>query len=134
MQRLDIEPLDRRLKWWLLGVSLSTLLVLLAAALRENFLADWRLIRSDYAEILQEKATDEHGRATIRWKTPKPGAKAAQPPQPGQLQPAPAAAPGGVRGDGTYFVNVQVVDKSRRQVAGSFERSRKPRGTPRGFS
>lgn len=63
MPRIDAELLDRRIKWGLLIVSLITLGLLAVAALRENVLAPWRLIRGGYAAILEEKATDEKSRA-----------------------------------------------------------------------
>ncbi len=63
MVRLDIESLDRRLKWGLLAVSLLTLALLAGAAVRENFLAPWRVIRGRYAGILESKAVDDRGRA-----------------------------------------------------------------------
>jgi len=46
-----------------LVVSLATLGVLAVAALKENVFAPWRQTRLQYAHILQQKATDERGRA-----------------------------------------------------------------------
>lgn len=62
MSQLDIQPLDRKIKWWLLVVSLLTLVVLAAAALRENVFTQWRFIRYRYAQILKEMAVDEQGK------------------------------------------------------------------------
>ena len=42
MAKVDIESTDRRVKWWLLIVSLATLAVLIAAALQENVFPEWR--------------------------------------------------------------------------------------------
>ncbi len=61
MPRIDANRLDRRIKWGLLVVSLLTLGLLTAAALRENVYAEWRLIRAAYAKILKDKAVDERG-------------------------------------------------------------------------
>lgn len=60
--KVDIEVIDRRVKWWLLGVSLATLALAIVAALSENVFPGWRVTRMQYAEILQEKATDARGR------------------------------------------------------------------------
>lgn len=60
--KIDIEAMDRRVKWWLLGVSLATLALAILAALSENVLPGWRVTRTQYAEILQAKATDARGR------------------------------------------------------------------------
>lgn len=56
-----IKRIDQQIKWWLLLVSVVTLGALIYAAVTENVLAPWRLIRMQYAGILQEKATDERG-------------------------------------------------------------------------
>ncbi len=61
-ERYDIESNERRTKWWLLVVSVLTLMVLASAALRENVLADWRSYQMRYAELLGEVATDDRGR------------------------------------------------------------------------
>lgn len=53
---------DHRVKLWLLVISLATIAVLGAAALKENVFAPWRLVQMEYQEILREKATDEWGR------------------------------------------------------------------------
>ena len=59
---MDIKRLDRRVQWWLLIVSLTTLALLVAAALGENNYSQWRVTRDRYAEILREKATDQRGK------------------------------------------------------------------------
>lgn len=59
----NIDSIDKRLKWALLIVSILTLLLLLAAALRENVFAQWRMIRQHYAHLLQEQAIDERSQA-----------------------------------------------------------------------
>ena len=53
-------------RWLLLGTSLLTIGYLVAAAVRENFLAEWYHIQKDYQRILQARATDERGRAIAR--------------------------------------------------------------------
>ena len=63
MAEVDIQSTDRRVKWWLLIVSLATLALSVAAALQENVFPKWRSTRATYAEILQRKATDSPGRA-----------------------------------------------------------------------
>jgi mono/diheme cytochrome c family protein len=61
--QIDHSRLNQRIKWWLLIVSIITLCLLVASALRENVFAHWRLVRWEYAQILAEKATDERGQA-----------------------------------------------------------------------
>lgn len=58
-----IKRIDRTIKWWLFIFSVLTLGALVVAALQENVFAPWKIIRSRYAAILEEKATDERGRA-----------------------------------------------------------------------
>ena len=53
-------------RWLLLGTSLLTIGYLVAAAVRENFLAEWYHVQKDYQSILKEKAADERGRAIAR--------------------------------------------------------------------
>ena len=53
-------------RWLLLGTSLLTIGYLVAAAVRENFLAEWYQVQKDYQSILKEKAADERGRAIAR--------------------------------------------------------------------
>jgi len=57
---------SRKYRWILLGTSLLTIGYLIAAAVRENFLADWHHIQMQYQTILESKATDENGRAVAR--------------------------------------------------------------------
>ncbi len=59
------KPLDEQMKLWLLVVSLATILLLIVAAARENFFADWRHHRRAYAKILREKAVDERGKQAL---------------------------------------------------------------------
>jgi cbb3-type cytochrome c oxidase subunit III len=49
-------------RWTLLITSLITLVLLVGAALRENYLSQWQFVQRAYREILEEKATDERGR------------------------------------------------------------------------
>ncbi len=53
-------------RWLLLGTSLLTIGYLVAAAVRENFLAEWYHVQKNYQGILETKATDEQGRAIAR--------------------------------------------------------------------
>jgi mono/diheme cytochrome c family protein len=57
---------SRKYRWLLLGTSLLTIGYLVAAAVRENFLAEWYRLQQQYQAILQAKATDERGRAIAR--------------------------------------------------------------------
>lgn len=59
--KTDVDSLDRRMKWWLLLVSLATLALLLLAALGENVYPPWRLTRTAHARLLRQKATDAAG-------------------------------------------------------------------------
>lgn len=59
----EFGKMEHRSKVWLLVVSFVTLVVLAAAAVKENFLADWYVLQKTYAEILETKATDAQGRA-----------------------------------------------------------------------
>ncbi|MGI6458275.1 MAG: c-type cytochrome [bacterium] len=61
MSTPNIKKIDFHYKWGLLITSLLTLILLGIAAWRENVTTEWRIIRQEYAEILQEKATDERG-------------------------------------------------------------------------
>ena len=61
-----VETIERRIKWALLLVSFTTLIILVVSALKENVLADWRVIRGAYAGILEEKANDERGSVIAR--------------------------------------------------------------------
>ena len=49
-------------RWLLLCASLVTVGFLVAAAIRENYLAEWQAIQRSYRNLLREKATDKHGR------------------------------------------------------------------------
>lgn len=57
---------DRRVKIGLLAVSLATIGLLIAAAVRESFLAPWRFYQRQYAGILRSKAVDDRGRTLSR--------------------------------------------------------------------
>ena len=57
---------SRKYRWILLGTSLLTIAYLVAAAVRENFLAEWYRVQKQYQKILESKATDERGRAISR--------------------------------------------------------------------
>ena len=59
------EP-SRLYRWTLLLTSLLTLAYLVAAAVRENYLAQWQQVQRAYREILAEKATDERGRELLK--------------------------------------------------------------------
>ncbi len=59
----SIKTIDRKVKIWLVVVSLLTLAALTFAALTENVFAPWKMIRMKYAGMLEEKATDPRGRA-----------------------------------------------------------------------
>ena len=48
MPQHSTEQADRRVKLWLLIVSVATLAALVAASLSENVLADWRVLRRSY--------------------------------------------------------------------------------------
>lgn len=61
-----VKKIDRKVKWLLLIISFLTLGALLVAALKENVFAQWKMIRMRYASILEEKATDERGKAITR--------------------------------------------------------------------
>lgn len=61
--QFDHDQVNQHFKWWLLAVSVLTTVILIVAALSENVFAPWRMIRQDYARLLQEKATDDRGKA-----------------------------------------------------------------------
>jgi cbb3-type cytochrome c oxidase subunit III len=52
-------------RWLLLVASLVTVAFLIGAAVRENYLAQWKQVQRDYREILQEKATDDRGKELL---------------------------------------------------------------------
>lgn len=56
---------SRLFRWALLVSSLVTLLLLVGAAVRENYLSQWQFVQRAYREILQQKATDERGRELL---------------------------------------------------------------------
>ena len=56
---------SRLYRWTLLGASLVTVGYLVAAAMRENYLAQWQQIQRAYREQLARKATDERGREIL---------------------------------------------------------------------
>jgi cbb3-type cytochrome c oxidase subunit III len=62
MEAQELERRERRTKVWLLLVSLATIGALLSAAIGENFRSQWYGLRTEYAAILQEKATDDLGK------------------------------------------------------------------------
>jgi mono/diheme cytochrome c family protein len=57
---------SRKFRWLLLGTSLLTIGYLVAAAVRENFLAEWYGLQKQYRTLLESKATDDRGRAIAR--------------------------------------------------------------------
>ena len=57
---------SRTYRWVLLGASLLTTGYLIAAAVRENFLAEWYRTQKRSQTILASKATDDRGRAIAR--------------------------------------------------------------------
>ncbi len=61
-----VATIDFRMKLGLLVVSLLTIVLLATAALHENVFADWHRIRSDYAKILADKATNDNELAAAR--------------------------------------------------------------------
>ena len=56
---------SRFYRWLLLLASLVTIAFLVGAAVRENYLAQWKTVQHDYREILREKATDDRGRELL---------------------------------------------------------------------
>lgn len=57
------EQQDRKVKWALLIASLVCCALLTSAALHENIWAEWVTLRGQYANLLEQKATDERGTA-----------------------------------------------------------------------
>ena len=57
---------SRKYRWLLLATSLLTMGYLVAAAVRENFHADWYRLQKQYRTLLDSKATDTSGRAIAR--------------------------------------------------------------------
>lgn len=60
--RAEMERTDYKVKVALLAVSSLTIVFLIWAALAENVLARWRLLRGDYQQILDAEAEDDFGR------------------------------------------------------------------------
>lgn len=58
----DIKIIDYRVKVWLLVAGLLTIAALVIAAVRENYLTDWRMHQREYQSILKTKATDKQGK------------------------------------------------------------------------
>lgn len=56
---------SRIYRWTLLLASLLTVVFLAGAALRENYMSQWREIQVQYRDILKEKATDARGRELL---------------------------------------------------------------------
>ncbi|MBZ5500010.1 MAG: c-type cytochrome [Acidobacteriia bacterium] len=56
---------SKKYRWLLLFASLLTIGLLIAAAVRENFLAEWQTIQKSYRNLLREKATDKRGRELL---------------------------------------------------------------------
>jgi cbb3-type cytochrome c oxidase subunit III len=52
-------------RWLLLVASVVTVAFLVGAAVRENYLAQWKQVQRDYRELLREKATDDRGRELL---------------------------------------------------------------------
>lgn len=57
---------SRLYRWTLLFASLLTLVYLVAAAVRENYLAEWQSVQRAYRDVLRKKATDEQGRELLK--------------------------------------------------------------------
>lgn len=57
---------SRLFRWILLVASLLTIGMLLVAAVRENFFAQWFWVQREYRSLLREKATDDQGRELAR--------------------------------------------------------------------
>jgi len=56
---------SRIYRWLLLVASTVTIVFLVGAAVRENYLAQWKVIQRDYQDILRQKATDDRGRELL---------------------------------------------------------------------
>ncbi len=57
---------SRIYRWTLLLASLLTIGYLVAAAVRENYLAEWQSVQRTYRDLLETRATDERGRELAR--------------------------------------------------------------------
>ncbi|MGB9072423.1 MAG: c-type cytochrome [Terriglobales bacterium] len=56
---------SRIYRWLLLVASAVSIVYLVGAAVRENYLAQWRTVQHEYRNILREKATDDRGRELL---------------------------------------------------------------------
>jgi mono/diheme cytochrome c family protein len=56
---------SRIYRWLLLMASAVTIVFLVGAAVRENYLAQWKVIQREYQDILRQKATDDRGRELL---------------------------------------------------------------------
>ncbi len=56
---------SRIYRWLLLVASVVTVVYLVAAAVHENYLAQWKTIQREYQGILQQKASDDRGRELL---------------------------------------------------------------------
>jgi mono/diheme cytochrome c family protein len=56
---------SRSYRWLLLVTSAITIAFLVGAAVRENYLAQWKTIQRQYQDILRQKATDDRGRELL---------------------------------------------------------------------
>jgi mono/diheme cytochrome c family protein len=57
-----MKDASRLFRWALLAGSVATIALLVTAAYRENFLAQWYQVQGEYRSILEQKATDDAGR------------------------------------------------------------------------
>jgi mono/diheme cytochrome c family protein len=56
---------SRIYRWLLLVASVITVVYLVGAAVRENYLAQWQTVQHEYRDILRDKATDDRGRELL---------------------------------------------------------------------
>jgi cbb3-type cytochrome c oxidase subunit III len=56
---------SRIYRWLLLVASAATIAFLVGAAVRENYLAQWKTVQREYQGILRQKATDDRGRELL---------------------------------------------------------------------
>ncbi len=61
----DANVLDRKMKIALVVVSSLTIVAVIAAALQENYFAEWHGYRTAYEDLLEETATDDAGRNAL---------------------------------------------------------------------
>ncbi len=61
-----MKDYSRLFRWALLLASVLTTALLLMAAYRENFMAQWYKVQNEYRRILRQKATDDAGREIAR--------------------------------------------------------------------